>query len=66
MQNANIYAGVLGGGVGSRMGSTALPKQFLNLAGKPIIIHTIEKFLLCPRFSRVYAAVVPDYVEKCR
>lgn len=63
MQNTKIYAGILAGGVGSRMGSTALPKQFLNLGGKPIIIHTIEKFLLCPRFERVYAAVVSDYAE---
>ncbi|WP_153457049.1 NTP transferase domain-containing protein, partial [Streptomyces smaragdinus] len=30
------------GGIGSRMNSRALPKQFLEIHGKPIIIHTLE------------------------
>ncbi len=34
---------VLAGGSGTRM-KTAFPKQFLNLAGKPIIIHTLNNF----------------------
>lgn len=38
-----IYAGILAGGIGSRMGNVPLPKQFLSLQGKPIIIHTVEK-----------------------
>ena len=41
-----IYAGILAGGVGSRMVNVPLPKQFLDLDGKPIIVHTVEKFLL--------------------
>ena len=32
------------GGVGSRMNSKAKPKQFLEIHGKEIIIHTIELF----------------------
>ena len=36
-----IYAAVLAGGKGTRMGSTDVPKQFIELDGKPIIIHTI-------------------------
>lgn len=39
------YAIIVAGGSGSRMGG-AVPKQFLELAGKPILVHTIEKFLL--------------------
>ena len=61
-----IYAGILAGGVGSRMGVTALPKQFLMLGGRPIIIHTVEKFLLNPRFDKIFVAVVPDYIEHTR
>jgi len=61
-----IYAGILAGGVGNRMGYTAMPKQFLTVGGKPIIIHTIEKFLLCSRFDRIYVAVVRDYVDHTR
>jgi 2-C-methyl-D-erythritol 4-phosphate cytidylyltransferase len=35
---------IVAGGSGTRMG-TARPKQFLLLGGKPILIHTIERFL---------------------
>lgn len=38
------YAVLVAGGSGSRMGSE-VPKQFLPLAGKPILLHTIEQFL---------------------
>ncbi len=34
---------IVAGGKGERMGSEA-PKQFLELAGKPILMHTLEKF----------------------
>lgn len=34
---------IVAGGSGSRMG-TDVPKQFLPLAGRPILMHTIEKF----------------------
>jgi 2-C-methyl-D-erythritol 4-phosphate cytidylyltransferase len=44
MKENNKYAVIVAGGSGSRMKSD-IPKQFLELNGKPIIIHTIEKFL---------------------
>lgn len=34
---------IVAGGKGERMGSS-IPKQFLELAGKPILMHTLEKF----------------------
>jgi 2-C-methyl-D-erythritol 4-phosphate cytidylyltransferase len=37
------YAIIVAGGSGTRMGST-IPKQFLLLNGKPILMHTIEAF----------------------
>lgn len=37
------YALIVAGGSGSRMKSE-LPKQFILLNGKPILMHTIEKF----------------------
>ncbi|MFN3488395.1 MAG: 2-C-methyl-D-erythritol 4-phosphate cytidylyltransferase [Emticicia sp.] len=43
----NIYAIIVAGGSGSRMKSE-IPKQFLPLNGKPILIHTVEKFLQIP------------------
>lgn len=51
--NKMIYAVILAGGSGARMGNVDKPKQFLLLNGKPIIIHTIEKFCINPRFERI-------------
>ena len=34
---------IFAGGSGARMGS-GLPKQFIEVNGKPIIIHTLEIF----------------------
>lgn len=35
---------IFAGGVGARMKSLSCPKQFLELDGKPVIIHTLEHF----------------------
>ena len=48
-----VCAVILAGGSGARMGNVDKPKQFLLLNGKPIIIHTIEKFCINPRFERI-------------
>jgi len=37
------YVLIVAGGSGSRMG-TEVAKQFLDLAGKPVLMHTIERF----------------------
>jgi 2-C-methyl-D-erythritol 4-phosphate cytidylyltransferase len=41
----NLYAVIVAGGSGKRMGAE-IPKQFLELAGKPVLMHTIERFKL--------------------
>lgn len=50
---SSVYGVVLAGGIGSRMGNMEKPKQFLELGGKPVIIHTIEKFALHPGLKEV-------------
>lgn len=42
--STNFFAIIVAGGSGSRMKSD-VPKQFLILNGKPILQHTIERFL---------------------
>ena len=37
------YIIIVAGGKGLRMGGD-LPKQFLPIAGKPVLMHTIERF----------------------
>ena len=39
----NKAAILVAGGKGMRMG-TSLPKQYLPLAGKPVLMHTLERF----------------------
>lgn len=38
------FALIVAGGSGSRMGNE-IPKQFMEMAGKPVLMHTIEAFL---------------------
>jgi len=40
------YALIVAGGSGSRMKSE-LPKQFIEIGGKPILMHTLSKFSNC-------------------
>ena len=39
----DLYALIVAGGSGKRMGADT-PKQFLELAGRPVLMHTIERF----------------------
>jgi 2-C-methyl-D-erythritol 4-phosphate cytidylyltransferase len=39
----HLYVVIVAGGSGKRMGAE-IPKQFLELAGRPVLMHTIERF----------------------
>jgi 2-C-methyl-D-erythritol 4-phosphate cytidylyltransferase len=54
----NLFALIVAGGTGTRMG-TEIPKQFLELAGKPILMHTIEKFWAFSKSIRIII-VLPE------
>lgn len=47
------YGLILAGGVGQRMRNTGMPKQFLKVFGKPIIIYTLEKFENCADIDEI-------------
>ena len=53
---------IFAGGTGQRMGSN-VPKQFLNVYGKPIIIHTLEKFQYHPEIDKIYVACKEDLID---
>ncbi len=38
-----LYAVIVAGGSGKRM-NAGIPKQYLELAGKPVLMHTLERF----------------------
>lgn len=58
-----IYGEILAGGMGTRMGNTEKPKQFLMLGDKPIVIHTLEQFLMNPQFDKVLLVVPHIWME---
>lgn len=57
------YAIVLAAGVGQRMRNGGLPKQFLKLMGKPIVIYTLEKFEESRDVDRIIVVCHCSYVE---
>ena len=61
-----IYGAVLAGGVGRRMGNAEKPKQFLTIGGKPIIVHTVEKFAVCTEFEKVIVLTPAKWIEHTR
>ena len=52
-----LYAIIVAGGSGQRMKSS-VPKQFIELNGKPILMHTLEKFY-CAKSSIKLIVVLP-------
>ena len=55
---------IFAGGVGSRMQTIGgTPKQFLNVHGKPIIIHTLEKFQENDNIDAITIACVDGYID---
>ena len=57
-----IYGEILAGGKGTRMGNTEKPKQFLNLGKKPILIHTLEQFLLNQDFFKILVMCPQEWI----
>ncbi|PTN10485.1 2-C-methyl-D-erythritol 4-phosphate cytidylyltransferase [Mangrovibacterium marinum] len=54
---------IFAGGVGSRMNTKAKPKQFLELHGKAIIIHTIELFENHPGIDGIVISCVAEWID---
>ena len=54
---------ILAAGVGQRMRSGGLPKQFLKMMGKPIIIYTLEKFEQSDEIDEIIVVCHGSYVS---
>ena len=61
----NGVAIVFAGGSGVRMGS-AVPKQFLELDGKPVLAHTLELFERHSRIDGIYLVASAEYVDAAK
>ncbi|KEO74391.1 2-C-methyl-D-erythritol 4-phosphate cytidylyltransferase [Anditalea andensis] len=56
----NNCAIIVAGGSGTRMGAP-LPKQYLEIGGKPILMHTLSKFLkFSPKIDLILVLPSPD------
>ena len=54
---------IFAGGSGVRMGS-GIPKQFLEINGKPVIIHTLQLFQYHDEIDKIYISVLEDYIDR--
>ena len=57
-----VIAGLVAGGSGTRM-KQAVPKQFLELAGEPVLIRTLRVFLSADEIDAVLIAVPQEWTE---
>ena len=62
MNDLKITALIAAGGSGSRMGAN-VPKQFINIKNKPILIHTITVFDLCPDIDDIVIISREDDID---
>ncbi len=67
-----VFVIIPAAGLGTRMasaparGRTARSKQFAELGGTPILIHTLRKFAACPEVSEVCVALRPGEISPFR
>lgn len=54
---------IFAGGVGTRMNTKDKPKQFLMVHGKPIIVHTIEKFQEHEQIDGIIVVCVEKWID---
>ncbi len=63
-ENKTVVAAlVVAAGSGVRMGG-AMPKQFIEIANKPILQHTLERFQHSAAIDQVYVILSPEYVDE--
>ena len=59
------YVILLAGGVGKRMNSE-IPKQFLEVDGKPIIVYSIENFQRNDQIERIVVVCIKDWIDELK
>lgn len=63
MSEAPVYVIIVAGGTGARMG-TDKPKQFLHLAGIPVLAYTLMRFNAALPDAPMVLAVHPDWMDE--
>jgi len=60
-----VSAVIVAGGRGVRMHSDTR-KQYLQVAGRPVLVHTLLKFDVCPLIDHICLVVPDDDLDFCR
>ena len=60
----SVYAAILAGGSGTRMGNPDKPKQFWEMAGRPVIVHTVEKFCMLDEFTKIIVLAPQSWLNQ--
>lgn len=63
MEKRPVYLIVVAGGSGTRMGA-AVPKQFLPLAGRPILLRTLERFVEAVPDLHIVTVLPNDHITR--
>jgi 2-C-methyl-D-erythritol 4-phosphate cytidylyltransferase len=58
-----VIAVIIAGGVGKRFGD-AIPKQFIEVAGKPVIVYTLERMQQNAHIDTVVVVTLKDYIQE--
>ena len=58
-----IKAIILAAGTGDRF-KQETPKQFVKLAGLPLLIHTLKPFETHDAIDEIMIVTLPEYIEK--
>lgn len=58
-----VHVVIFAGGVGARMKSLDIPKQFIDVEGKPIIIRTLENFANHPSVDDIVISCLADKID---
>ncbi len=56
-------AAIFAGGIGSRMSTASLPKQFLEIHGTPLIVHSILHFQRHPQIDGIAVSILAEWRE---
>lgn len=53
---------LLAGGTGQRLGK-AIPKQFVEMLGKPLIVHALDIYERSPHIDAIEVVCIPEYID---
>ena len=60
-----VYALIFAGGVGSRIGYD-VPKQFIEINNKPIIVYTLDVFNCSNAIDGIVVVTLSEYIDKVK